>query len=502
MFEILTAAEMKKADAAAIAAGTPAHALVSAAAAGLAAAIENFAQPCRVLFLCGTGHNGSDGFVAAQMLAQKEGWQVRVACLVKKNALKGDALDAAEAWQGTTENLNSNLPVHQTDLVVDAVFGTGFASDRAASPLPPELVILFDKIRARNIPVVAADIPSGIDATSGVVAEGTLKADLTVVFCRKKIAHVLAATRPYLGKLQIAAIPVDDAQIAALGTSVFENHPALWLPNFPFPAADTHKYMRGHVMVYGGADRTGAACLAAHAAQVAGAGVVSIACAPEQKMIYSLYRASLMTSAWNSEEDFKTLLRDERTNVAVIGPGGGTSGDAAERLRIATLNTLSMAGKTAVLDGDVFTVFKNDPDTLFNHLSKRHILTPHEGEFVRIFGDLPGSKVARARAAARKANAIIILKGFDTVIAAPDGTAVVNTNGTPILATAGTGDVLAGLVAGFAAQGMPPFMAALAGVWLHADAARLHGPALTAEDIINNMNQSLKNILSPAQENT
>ncbi|MFN7113082.1 MAG: NAD(P)H-hydrate dehydratase [Alphaproteobacteria bacterium] len=497
MFEILSAAEMKKADLAAVASGTPAHVLIAAAAAGLAAAIEDFAQPCRVLFLCGTGNNGADGFVAAQMLSQKTGWHVRVACLAKKNTLKGDAAEAAEAWQGTTENLNSNLPVHQTDLIIDAVFGTGFKD-----ALPPELVILFDKIRAKNIPVVAADIPSGIDATTGAIAEGTLKADLTVVFCRKKIAHVLAATRAHLGMLQLAAVPIDDAQIAALGTSVFENHPALWLPSFPFPAADAHKYSRGHVMVYGGPERTGAACLAAYAAQVAGAGVVSIACAPEQKMVYSLYRASLMTDVWRSEEDFKTLLRDERTNVALIGPGGGAAGDAADRLRTATLNALSMAGKTAVLDGDVFTVFKNDPDTLFNHLSKRHILTPHEGEFSRIFGDLPGSKLARARAAARKANAIIILKGFDTVIAAPDGTAVVNTNGTPILATAGTGDVLAGLVAGFAAQGMPPFMAALAGVWLHADAARLHGPALTAEDIIIHVNQSLRNLLGAKQENT
>lgn len=497
MFEILSAAEMKKADAAAIAAGTPAHALVSAAAAGLAGAIENFMPPCRVLFLCGAGHNGSDGFVAAQMLSKKEGWQVRVACLVKKNELKGDAAEAAAAWEGATENLNSNLPVHQTDLIVDAVFGTGFSGS-----LPPEMVILFDKIRAKNIPVIAADIPSGIDATSGAIAEGTLKADLTVVFCRKKIAHVLAATRAYLGALQLSAIPVDDAHVAALGTSVFENHPALWLPNFPFPSAETHKYARGHVTVYGGPVRTGAACLAAHAAQVAGAGVVSIACAAEQKTIYSLYRASLMVDVWGSEEDFKSLLRDERANVTVIGPGGGRSGAEAERLRAATLNALSMAGKTLVLDGDVFSVFKNDADTLFRHLSKHHILTPHEGECTRLFGEIKGSKVERARAAARKAGAIVVLKGFDTVVAAPDGTTVVNTNGTPILATAGSGDVLAGLVAGFAAQGMPSFMAALAAVWLQADAARLYGPGLTAEEIINNINQSLKSLLSIKQQNS
>ncbi|HRI77432.1 MAG TPA: NAD(P)H-hydrate dehydratase [Alphaproteobacteria bacterium] len=497
MFEILTAAEMKKADLAAIAAGTPAHQLISSAAAGLSAAIEKNAPPCRVLFLCGAGNNGADGFVAAQMLSKRPGWSVRVACLVKKNALKGDAAEAAEAWEGTVENLNSNLPVHQTDLVVDAVFGTGFKEQ-----LPPELVILFDKIRAKGLPVVAVDIPSGINATTGDIAEGTLKAGLTVVFCRKKIAHTLAAAHAYMGRLHLVNIPIDDALIASLGTAAFENHPALWLADFPFQAIDAHKYTRGHVTVYGGSQRTGAACLAAHAAQVSGAGVVSIACRAEARTIYSQYRASIMVDTWDSAEDFKTQLRDERANVALLGPGGGHTGEDAERLRTATLNTLSMPGKIAVLDGDVFSVFKNDPDTLFKSLAPRHILTPHEGEFTRLFGDIAGSKLARARAAAARANAIVILKGFDTVIAAPDGTAAINTNGTPILATAGSGDVLAGLVAGFAAQGMPPFMAALCAVWLQADAARLHGPALTAEDIIININQSLKNLFATKQENS
>lgn len=497
MFEILSAAEMKKADLAAVASGTPAQALISAAGAGLAHAIEKHARPCRVLFLCGAGNNGADGFAAAALLAKREGWQTRVACLVKKNTLKGDAAQAAEAWEGTTENLNSNLPVHQTDLIVDAVFGTGFHGD-----LPPELVILFDKIRAKNIPVIAADIPSGIDATTGEIAEGTLKAALTVTFCRKKIAHVLATTHEYMGRLHIASIPIDDAQIAALNTSVFENHPSLWLRDFPVPSIHAHKYSRGHAVIYGGSQRTGAACLAAHAAQVAGAGAVSIACAPDSRMIYSLYRASLMVDSWQSEDDFKSLIRDERTKSIVIGPGGGFAGADGERLRMATLAALSMPAKTVVLDGDVFSVFKNDPETLFARLSPRHILTPHEGEFTRLFGDLSGSKLARARTVAQKCGAIVVLKGFDTVIAAPDGTAVVNTNGTPILATAGSGDVLAGMVAGFAAQGMPSFMAALAGVWLQADAARLHGPALTAEDIINNINQSVSGLFYKNPQNS
>lgn len=486
MFEILTAAEMKQADLAAIEDGTTALSLIRSAGIGLASIIEQNAPPGRILFLCGTGNNGADGFIAAERLRHKEGWQVRVACTDKIKNLKNDVALAAKDWQGETEALNSNLPVHQTDIIVDAIFGTGFSGE-----LPAEMVTLFDKIRTRKIPVIAADVPSGMNATSGAIAAGTLKPALTVAFCRKKIAHVLQPSRNFCGKLHIAMVPIADETIAAQNTNTFENHPALWLKSFPFPSPEMHKYDRGHVMVYGGAQRTGAACLAAYAAQRAGAGVVSITCTQEAQAVYQSYRASIMVDTWDSGDDFKALLRSERQNTCVFGPGAG----ANDQLKEAVIAALGF-NKTLVLDADVFTAFKDDSAALFEKLGPQHVLTPHEGEFSRIFGHIEGNKLDRARAAARRSNAIIILKGSDTVIAAPDGTAAINTNAPPILAIAGAGDVLSGLISGFAAQGMPTFMASLAAVWMQADAARSHGPGLTAEDIIHQIPQTLSRLFS------
>lgn len=492
MFEILTSAEMKQADLAAIESGTPAMTLIRSAAAGLAQVIRSNMPAGRVLFLCGKGNNGADGFIAAEMLRAK-GWNIRVACLVKPKELKEDATRCAKAFNGEIESLNSNLSVHSTDLVIDAIFGTGFEGE-----LPPELVILFDKIRSKKIPVIAVDVPSGMNATTGDIAEGTLKPAMTVVFCRKKIAHVLQPARSFCGRQQLVAVPIADTDIAALGTQTFENDPALWLNDFPFPQAQMHKYDRGHVVVYGGADRTGAACLAAYAAQRSGTGVVSItAPSADAGLVYKLYRASMMVDTWQTADEFKALLRDERKNTVLIGPGAGTD----EKTKGAVLVALDF-NKTLVLDADALTAFKDDPAALFKKLSPRHILTPHEGEFARLFGDLPGSKLERARAAAKTAHAIVILKGSDTVIAAPDGTAVINTNAPPILAIAGAGDVLAGLVAGFAAQGMSSFMASIAGVWLHGAAAKSHGAGLTAEDIINIIPQTLKSLFASARRDT
>lgn len=486
MFEILTSEEMKKADTAAIAGGISGLQLITAAGAAVAHEIQETIKPCPVLILCGPGNNGADGFITAQHL-KKSGWPVRVACLVKRNALKNDAALAAQKWDGDIESLNSNLSVHQTGLVIDAVFGTGF--DRA---LDPELVILFDKIRARKIPVVAVDIPSGLNATTGTAAEGLLKADLTVTFCRKKPAHVLLPGKNLCGRIVTADIGITDTTIASLHTALFENDPGLWLKDFPLPAADAHKYLRGHILVYGGEKRTGAACLAAAAAQKIGAGAVTITSTAKTWPVYSLYRASIMVDTCDTQEDLKNLLRDERKNTILIGPGAGSGEQMRE-----TINAMLSFNKGGVLDADVFSVYQNHADDLFSKLSPRYVLTPHEGEFERLFGALEGSKPERACLAAKKANAIIILKGADTVIAAPDGSCVINTNAPPTLATAGAGDVLAGFVAGLIAQGMPAFMAACAGVWLHGDAAQAYRLGLTAEDIIDVLPQRLNAFFAP-----
>ena len=487
MFEILTAAEMKNAEAAAIAEGISGTQLMTAAGEAAAQAIIKAFKPGPVLVLCGPGNNGGDGFIVAHNL-KKAGWTVRVACLVKRPALKNDAATAAQKWAGDIEGLNSNLSVHQTSLIVDAVFGTGF--DRA---LDPELVILFDKIRSRKIPVVAVDIPTGVNATTGAVDPGTLRANITVTFCRKKTGQVLLPGKNYCGVVTVADIGNTDAMVATLNTACFENTPALWLKNFPLLHAESHKYTRGHAVVYGGEKRTGAACLAAAAAQKIGAGLVTIAAPAKAWTVYSSYQASLLVDECNDTGDFKTILRDERKNAVLLGPGAG----ADERLKQAVDAVLSL-NKSGVLDADVFSAYQSNPKDLFAKLSPRYVLTPHEGEFTKLFGDLDGSKPERVLKAAKMANAVVLLKGADTVIAAPDGAVLINTNAPPTLATAGSGDVLAGFITGLIAQGMSPFMAAGAAVWLHGKAAQACGLGLTAEDLISTLPQALNRLLGDA----
>jgi ADP-dependent NAD(P)H-hydrate dehydratase / NAD(P)H-hydrate epimerase len=464
MFEILTAAEMQKTEAES---GVPAAALVQAAGVAVAEAVIARIAPCTVLVLCGPGTNGADGIAAAEQLRAK-GWTVRIAAMPRKGVKQ------------TQEELNSNLSLKGVGLVIDAVFGTGFHD-----ALPPEIVALFDKIRTKNISSIAIDVPTGIDATQATAAEGTLAAVMTVTFTRRKPAHLLLPAKTLCGRVQLAHIGISDESVAAQNTQAFENHPGLWLRDFPLPGAASHKYTRGHAVVVGGAKRTGAACLAAAAAQKTGAGLVTIAAPASVANIYMTYRASLMVDDFSNSENLREILRDPRKNTVVIGCGLGTDNDAAE-----TLKTALSFNKAFIIDGDALQPGRIWPDNA--------VLTPHEGEFARVFPDITGNKLERARAAARAAKAIVVLKGADTVIAAPDGTAIVHPSAPATLATAGSGDVLAGMIGGLAAQNMPLFMSAAAAVWLHAEAARHHGLGLTAEDIIISLNHVLNALLLPA----
>lgn len=483
MFEILTPHEMQKAEASAIASGINSFQLMLSAGASVAELIKKNFQQTPVLVLCGKGKNGGDGFVAATQL-QKEGWPVRVACLVKKTTLKTEALQAAKEWPGAIEDLNSNLSIKDTGLIIDAVFGTGFSGS-----FPPELSTLFDKVRNKNISVVAIDLPSGLDSASGSIADGTLSATMTITFSRKKRGHLLLPGKSFCGKVCVADIGIPDKIISDASPAVFENHFGLWLKSFPIPKQDTHKYARGNVCIYGGKKRTGAACLAAAAAQKTGAGAVTILSSPETESIYRQYRASLMVDTFSNSEELKNVLRDERKNVFVLGPGAGTEDAVKESIDLA----LSF-NKSFVLDADIFSLYKNNSKELFDKLSPKCVLTPHMGEFERLFPDIVGNKVEKAQKAAKVSNSIVVLKGSDTVIAAPDGTAVINSNAPPTLAIAGSGDILAGFIAGLIAQGMPSFMAACAACWLHGETAKNYGFCLTPEDIISNVNHTLNKL--------
>lgn len=460
---------MYAADRAAVAAGVPGLSLMEAA--GMAVALEVRRRLPRgpVAVLCGPGNNGGDGFVAARYLA-RWGWPVRVALLGERARLQGDAAVNAERWRGTV------LPLSPVVLdgcvgVVDALFGAGLAR-----PLEGVAAETVDAVNDRGLPCIAVDMPSGVHGDTGAVMGTAPRCVTTVTFFRPKPGHLLYPGRDLRGCLVVADIGIPDAVLDAIGPQIFVNGPALW--RLPVPGPTEHKYRRGHAVVVGGSRMSGAGRLAVRGARRAGAGMVTVAAPAEAIPLYAADAPGALTWPLEEEADFERLLADERKNALLLGPGGGRGGTMRRHVR-AALET----GRACVLDADALTSFADVPDDLFGAMRGPAVMTPHEGEFSRLFGDIPGSKLERARTAAARSGAVVLLKGADTVIAAPDGTAAVNVNAPPDLATAGAGDVLAGIILGLLAQGMDAFAAASAGAWLHGEAARRCGAGLIAEDV-------------------
>ncbi|MEQ9638639.1 MAG: NAD(P)H-hydrate dehydratase [Alphaproteobacteria bacterium] len=463
MLELLSVQEMYAADRAAIDAGVSGETLMEAAGAGVAEAILDRFGPCPVAVLCGPGNNGGDGFVIARLLKQA-GATVRLALLGEPGALKGDAAVMASRWDGAVEPL-AEAALEGAELVVDAIFGAGLARD-VDGPVRQ----LLEAAAARGLPSVAVDVPSGVHGDTGLVMGHALPAALTVTFFRAKPGHLLMPGRALCGDLKLIdiGIPAD-----VLDADTWRNGPDLWLPSWPGPRQDGHKYSRGHVVVAAGPfGRGGAARLAARGALRIGAGLVTLA-APRE----AVNEHAGMLDAIMMEGGFIDAIEDARRNAVVVGPGNGITGQT----RANALHALQ-AGKATVLDADALTVFADARSLLMDALHANCVLTPHEGEFARLF-DVEGGKLARARAAAAQCGAVVLLKGPDTVIAAPDGRAIINDNAPPDLATAGAGDVLAGFIGGLLGQGVPAFEAAAAAAWLHGEAARAFGPGLIAEDL-------------------
>jgi hydroxyethylthiazole kinase-like uncharacterized protein yjeF len=468
--QILTVAQAGAADRAAVASGTPLSVLMQRAGEAVAAEVMARWTQRPVLVLCGPGDNGGDGFVAAARLAFA-GWPVRVAALAEVGRLKGAAAEAAGRWRGPVEPL-SPAAIADAEVVIDALFGAGLSR-----PLAPEVAQTLRACQARRARLVAVDLPSGLHGDTGAPLDFAPEAALTVTFHRKKPAHVLEPGRELCGEVAVADIGLADPPT---DWPLNENGPALWRAHFPWPKTAAHESERGRMAVVSGdAWSTGAARMAARAGLRIGAGLVTVLSPPDACAVNAAHLEAAMLKPF---ADRAELLRAaDGCDVAVIGPGVGIAPETR-------LNFLALAAAlpALVVDADIFSVFRETPDDLFKVLKPRDVMTPHAGEFERIFPGLLKSspeKIAAARAAAKRAGAVVLLKGADTVVAAPDGRAVVNTNAAPWLATAGAGDTLAGFIAGLIAQGMDSFAAACAGAWIHGEIGRDFGPGLIAEDL-------------------
>ncbi len=502
---LLTSAEMGRADLLTIAGGTPGIELMeNAGRVCIEEIIKAWPEADTAVVLCGPGNNGGDGFVIARLL-REEGWNVRLALLGDEKKLKGDAAEMAARWGGNIALMTSAV-LERADLVIDAIFGAGL--DRDITGIAAQIIAA---LRNSALPVMAIDVPSGIDGTTGQVRGVALKADLTVTFFRAKPGHYLLPGRVFCGELVVRDIGINEDVLKSIKPKTSLNGPQLWAGYFPWPSLQGHKYSRGHALVIGGpAGASGAARLAARGALRAGAGLVTLA-APEAAMAENAARLdAIMLRRSDDAGELAALLGDRRINAAIIGPALGLDAAAGEKVE-----AVLKSGAACILDADALSLFAGNADGLGQLIRLRTgrpvVITPHEGEFARLFNDKDKkpesvserlesksqdieSKPQRAARAARKTGAVIILKGADTIIAAPDGRIAINANAPPWLATAGAGDVLAGMTGALLAQRMPPFEAACAAVWLHGEAANIFGPGLIAEDLPESLPEVLRRL--------
>ncbi len=479
--EVLTTAEMERADQLAIAAGTPGFALMLSAGQAVAEAAIDLVEEGPVVVVAGRGNNGGDGFVAAAELAAR-GREVSVILLCERDSLQGDAASAARGWKYPVLPFNPQA-IGRPALIIDALFGAGL--NRPVKGEPHDMI---EAINANGAPVLSVDLPSGINGDTGAVMGVAVRATETVTFFRRKPGHLLLPGRIHCGRVRLADIGIDPRVLEEIRPRTFENIPQFWRNSFPVPGIDGHKYARGHaVVVSGELAATGAARMAARGALRAGAGLVTVASPRDALAVNATALTAVMVRLIDTPAEFAELWTDKRLNTCVIGPGAGVG----DRTRDFVVTALS-ARRNLVLDADALTSFADAPDHLFEAIKASHdpqvVLTPHEGEFPRLFSDIsnkhPGrSKLERVRAAAERSGAVVLLKGPDTVVASPDGRATIASNAPPWLATAGAGDVLAGMIAGMLAQGVAAFEAASIAVWMHGEAAREAGPGLIAEDL-------------------
>jgi NAD(P)H-hydrate epimerase len=500
---LLSTDEMSTADRLAAAAGVPTLTLMENAGRAIAAEAARMAPAgALVVVLCGPGNNGGDGYVAARLLAGI-GYETVVVSCAPHSALRGDAAVMAGRWAGSVLGSAARLNGSKPALVVDALFGAGLA--RPLDGLAADLVAWANTGIA---PVLAVDVPSGVDGTTGaIVGQLAVRAARTITFFRRKTGHLLMPGRELCGPVVLAGIGIPAGVLDGIAPRCAAIDEDFVRSVVTGPMPDAHKYKRGHAIVVSGpAHRTGAARLGARGALRIGAGLVTVASPPGAVAANAAHLTAIMLEPFDGPRGLAGVLADPRRNAILIGPGAGVG--TATRI----LTQVALEHDAAcVLDADALTSATIDQDDddepivdhLFTQIREKPerpvVLTPHEGEFRRVFGQLPGSRLDRARAAAARSGAVVVLKGPDTVIAEPGGRAFINGNAPPTLATAGSGDVLAGFVTGLLAQGLPALEASAAAVWLHGACAGAAGPGLVAEDLADALPRVLAHLARSCQ---
>ena len=489
--DLLTTAEMAQADRLAVAHGMSSLTLMESAGRAVAdEAAHMLGNGGRIVVFCGPGNNGGDGFVAARLL-EELGFDVSVTLFADRALLKGDAAVMAGLWRGKCD-LPAAVHSKTPDLIIDALFGAGINR-----PMSAECSAALAAVQHSGIPILAVDVPSGIDGTTGAMVNVVARANRTVTFFRAKPGHYLMPGRVSCGKLIVADIGIPASVLNEIKPSTFLNNPALWRREFPRTSVEGHKYSRGHALVVSGpAHATGAARLAARGALRIGAGLVSVASPLESVAANAAHLTAIMIQPFAKADGLQGLLRDRRINACLIGPGAGVGAQTRTYVE-----QICVSHSALVLDADALTSFAGTATCtqLFDLIKARTapvVMTPHRGEFERLFATMSNSasKLEKARTAAKLSGAIVVFKGADTVIAAPDGRAVINDNAPSTLGTAGSGDVLGGFITGLLAQGMPAFEASCAAVWLHGACAAEFGAGLIAEDLPEMLPRALANL--------
>jgi hydroxyethylthiazole kinase-like uncharacterized protein yjeF len=482
---LLTPAQMYQADALAVESGVSFTALMENAGAAVAREIiERFGKRS-ALVLCGPGNNGGDGYVVARLLAEA-GWPVRVGWFGTKTP-SGIAGAMAGRWSGPITEADVES-LDGAELIVDGLLGAGLDRDVTGN-----LAVLIDAINRREVPVVSIDIPSGIDGLDGAVRHTAVKALVTVTFFTRKPGHVLFPGRAYCGETVVRDIGIPKTVLGKVEPYQFVNEPGLWA--LPRARPDGHKYERGHCVVVSGTQfHTGAARLAAGAALRAGAGLVSLAGDRDALKVHAAHVTSIMLAELENAKSLEELLTDDRHNAVVIGPAAGVG-----PLTHQNVHAVLGSGSACVLDADALTSFVGDERALFAAIKRDGrrpvVLTPHAGEFDRLFGSVKGNKVERAIGAAELSGAVVVFKGADSVIATPGGWVAINENAPANLAVAGSGDVLSGIIGGLLARGLDGRSAAAAGVFIHGQAAQIYGGAgLIAEDLVELIPSALRSL--------